>query len=95
MLSFSVSIHICLPFNWLEIHKVSYFYTQTDDEEHDFPSIVSLVRKKMSNYQFKKSINQTALSCLEFGDKNCLLVNLTKDTTDPDSADGKTLALNI
>lgn len=33
-------------FNWLEIHKVSYFYTQTDDEEHDFPSIVSLVSKK-------------------------------------------------
>ena len=49
----------------------------------------------MSNYQFKKSINQTALSCLELGDKNCLLVNLTKDTTDPDSADGKTVALNI
>ena len=49
----------------------------------------------MSNYQFKKSINQTALSCLEFGDKNCLLVNLTKDTTDPDSADGKTPALNM
>ena len=95
MLSFSVSIHICLPRLLTGLRFIRYFYTQTDDEEHDFPSIVSLVSKKCRIINLKKSINQTALSCLEFGDKNCLLVNLTKDTTDPDSADGKTLALNI
>ena len=46
---------------------------------------------------FKQSIqsNQTALSCLELGDKSCLLVNLIRDTTNPDSADGKTQALSV
>ena len=48
-LSFSVSIHLCLPRLWTSLRfiKVSYFYTQTDDKEHDFPSIVSLKAIKL------------------------------------------------
>ena len=48
-LSFSVSIHLCLAQLWTSLRfiKVSYFYTQTDDKEHDFPSIVSLKAIKL------------------------------------------------
>ena len=27
---------------------------------------------------------QTTVSCLQIGEKNCMLVNLIQDTTDPD-----------
>ena len=46
---------------------------------------------------FKQPIKQSncTLLFIELGDKSCLLVNLIRDTTDPDSADGKTPALNV
>ena len=29
-------------------------------------------------------MHQTTVSCLQIGEKNCILVNLIQDTTDPD-----------
>ena len=33
---------------------------------------------------------QTTVSCLVIGEKNCILVNLIQDTTDPDPDKGDT-----